>query len=149
MAKHLSQKEIDHQLAVGSMNLGDAFVEVVKEKVSPIPWPSTKDLYKPYPELKGWIKEVDKRFGEVKKLFDEFFANQIANDNDVYIYFGVNVSFCEDDSMCVLEIDGGEDCDPDNTIIEKIYEHLQVISPLMVASFGSVATPNIDRNTDT
>jgi len=148
MTNPLTQKEIDHQLAVGSMSLGDAFVEIVKEKVSPIPWPSSEDLHKPYPELKGWMKEVDKRFGEVKKLFDEFFADQIANDDDVYIYFGVSVTFCEDWSICVLGIDG-EDCDPNNTIIEKVYEHLQVISPLMVASFGSVATPNIDRNTDT
>ncbi len=149
MPKPSTQKEIDHQLAVGSMDLGDAFIEEVKRKVSPIPWPSPEDLYKPYPELSGWMREVDKRFGEVKKLFDEVFTDQIANDNEVYLYFGVNVSFCEDWSICVLEIGDKDHNSSKPSIIERIYKHLQVISPLMIASFGIVSTPNIDRNTDT
>ena len=44
MNKNMTKKEIDIQLAIGSMDKADAFVELVIQKLKPIPWPTNKQL---------------------------------------------------------------------------------------------------------
>ena len=140
----LSQKEIDHQLAVGSMSRGDAFVEHIKRTVKPVPWPTTEELHKVYPDLKEWMTRVDNTIGEVIKQFDIFFTDEEVNssNSNIYINFMVNTRFCEDWSEVMT---GDEDCD---NKIEVIFEHLQIISPLMVANIDCGPYVNIDTNTD-
>ena len=138
MVKTLSQKEIDAQLAVGSMDKGDAFVELVKKELTPVPWPTPKEFYKVYPDLKNWMRQVDTKLGEVIKLFNAFFTED--EDSWIHIEFMVNVRFCEDWSAVMV----GED----NDKVEAIFRHLQIISPLLVAFHSSVNTPNISTNQD-
>ena len=132
----LSQKEVDYQLAIGAMTRSDAFIEHIKRTVKPVPWPPAEDLHKVYPNLKHWTMCVDKALGEVTKQFNIFFTEEEIDDddNDIYINFGVN-EFNEDYS--VIMIGNGND------ICDEIFEHLQIISPLLVTCCGSIVTPNI------
>lgn len=143
MSKALSQKEVDHQLAVGSMDKGNAFVEHIKRMLTPVPWPSIKELHKPYPNLKDWMQQVDEKLGEVIEQFNIFFTDEEINTADGYIYieFTVNTFSCEDWSAVMV----GEDIDK----IEQIYEYLQIISPLMVAFYNPISAKNITMDNDT
>lgn len=142
--KALSQKEITYQLALGSMDRGDAFVECVKRVVKPVPWPTDEELHKAYPDLKKWMRLVDETLGEVIKQFKTFFTDEEIDDdnNDIYIYFEVNTRFGENWSTIMTgnDDDGGK--------CKAIFEHLQIISPLMVAGINAVPVLNISTNTD-
>ena len=145
----LSQKEIDHQLAIGSMSKGDAFVEHIKRTIKPVPWPTAEELHKVYPDLKEWMKRVDNTLGEVIKQFNIFFTNEVVNsyDNDICIYFTVNTRFCEDWSTVEMVEKMGDEGYYDN-FVEAIFEHLQIISPLMVASINLGPYVNINTTSD-
>ena len=141
--KALSQKEVDHQLAVGSMTKGDAFVEHIKRTVKPVPWPTNEELHKAYPELTKWMKQVDAALGKVTEQFNIFFTDEEVNTSSdgIYVCFEVNTRFCEDWSTVMTGEDGEDRC-------EAIYEHLQIISPLMVAGINGGSYKNIETTTD-
>lgn len=142
--KILSQKEVAHQFALGTMNRGDMFVEHIKRTVKPVPWPTAKELHKAYPELTEWMKLVDFALGKVTEQFNIFFTDDEVNASSTLIYcsFVVSTRFCEDWSMVMC---GGENCE---NKCEDIFEHLQIISPLMVASINSGSHINIRTTPD-
>ncbi len=138
----LSSKEIAHQRALGSMDRGDVFVEHIKRTIKPVPWPTDEELHKAYPDLKGWMRLVNKALGEVIEQFNIFFTDEERNTSggDIYISFEVSLRECADWSIVM--------CGDEEDKCENIFEHLQIISPLMVGSIGLGRYTNIGTTTD-
>jgi len=138
----LSKKEVRVQKALGTMTRGDEFVEHIKQTVKPVSWPTDKELHKAYPDLTKWMKLVDKTLGKVIKQFNIFFTDEEVNasPDDIFISFEVNTRFGSDWSAVM--------CGGDDDKREAIFEHLQIISPLMIAGITNGPYNNIEETTD-
>lgn len=149
----MTPEEVEMQLAVGSMSRGDAFVEHIKRTLTPIPWPSTEELHKVYPDLSNWMSQVDIKLGQVIEQFNDFFFDDEINvsGGKIFIHFNVNLSRegAEDWSEIAT---GDSDSGSDNAYedkVEEIFEYLQIISPLMIMYCYAVRTVNIEVTHDT
>lgn len=147
----MTPEETKIQLALGSMSRGDAFVEHIKRTLTPIPWPSTEEFHKVYPDLSNWMRQVDIKLGEIIEQFNDFFSDEEIDEAEgkIFIQFTVNTSRIGAEDWSEIATGDSDSDDEYEDRVYDIFKYLQIISPLMVMYCDTIRTINIEVTHDT